>query len=134
MPGRSIFIALAAVSLAACTASTDSGAVVVNEDSVLTVDWTVDSTTDPVACADEGADSIDIVVETPGGAPVVEVSDVCEAGQSRIRLAPGDYAGDAVLQDSAGHTITTAVDLGPIRLFGGDDLVVDVDFPRDSFF
>lgn len=108
--------------------------VVVTGSSTLTVTWTVDGTSDPGACDAEGADTIDVVVESASGALMSEVVDDCRAGITHVSLPPGDYRADAALLDSAGHEITTRVDLGPMTLFGSDDLVVDADFPPDSFF
>jgi len=112
----------------------DSPAVIVSGDGLLTVNWTVDGTTDPVACSVEGADAIDIQVTTPGGALVAEANDDCRAGTTSVELAPGSYFADAVMLDRASHTITSTVDLGGFRILGDDELVLEADFPADSFF
>jgi hypothetical protein len=134
---RSIF-ALVAVALAAplagCTVSPEPETIVVAPGSRLTVTWTVHGSSDPGACVAEGADAIDIVVRTAGGAFVAETTAACEDSATSIDLEPGAYGADAVLLDSAGHAITTAVDLGRVTLHGDDELVVDADFPADSFY
>lgn len=128
-----VFFGLIPVS--GCSVSSgEPDTVVVAGSSTLTVTWTVDGTDDPRACAAEGADSIDVVVASPSGALVSEVVDDCQAGITHVSLPPGDYRADAALLDAAGHEITTRVALGPMTLYGNDDLVVDADFPSDSFY
>lgn len=51
-----------------------------------------------------------------------------------VPVAPGRYDADAVLLDSGGDTMTTAVALGPITLYGNDELILGADFPPDSFY
>jgi hypothetical protein len=118
----------------ACAVSNEPETVVVAAGSQLTVAWTIEGTSDPAACTAEGAAAIDIVVRTTGGVFVAEATAACEAAVTSIDLGAGAYVADAVLLDSAGHTITTAVDLGAVTLHGDDELVVDADFPADSFY
>jgi hypothetical protein len=132
---KKLVVLLGLVSPACFVESSEPDTVVVSSgDGVLTVTWTVDGTSNPSECAFQGADSIDIIVTTPSGAQMTEVSDACEAAATSIDLPPGTYDADAVLLDSAGHTITTAVDLGRFTIYGDDELVVDADFPEDSFY
>jgi hypothetical protein len=128
-------VLLLGLAASACVVdSSEPDTVVVSGDGVLTVTWTVDGTSNPSECAFQGADSIDIIVTTPSGAQMTEVSDACEAAATSIDLPPGTYDADAVLLDAAGHTITTAVDLGRFTIYADDELVVDADFPEDSFY
>jgi len=122
------------VPVSSCAVSSEPETVVDSGDSVLTVRWTVDGTSDPHACAAEGADAIDVVVQAPNGEVVAEAVESCERAATHVALAPGHYDADAVLLDPAGHTITTPVELGPITLYGSDELIVDADFPPDSFY
>ena len=119
--------------LAGCVVA-DPQPIAVRGDGLLTVEWTVHGTADPHECASEGADAIDILVTTPGGASVAEATDDCRASTTIIELPPGSYYADAVLLDSAGHSITSAADLGGFHIYGDDELVVQADFPLDSFF
>lgn len=107
---------------------------VVVTDGTLTVDWTVDGRTDPDECAQGDAASIDIVVQTIGGARVGEFEDDCEVFETSIDLAPGDYVANAVLLDADGRERTTAVDMEPFTIAGDDELVVPIDFPARSFY
>jgi hypothetical protein len=120
--------------VSSCAVSSEPETVVVSGESVLTVRWTVDGSSDPRACAAEGADAIDLVVETPSGLSVAEAVEGCELSETHIALAPGRYEASAVLLDAGGHTITTAVELGPITIYENDELIVDADFPPDSFY
>ena len=101
---------------------------------LLVVDWSISGLQDPAACRQSDADVINIAVETTDGVPLGEFEDVCEAFPTSIELEPGDYFGDAVLLAPSGAARTTPVDLGLVRIFGDDELVVPVDFPSDSFY
>jgi hypothetical protein len=127
---------IAAVGLAqgCVVGSSEPDTVVVSGDGTLTVTWTVAGTSNPDECAFEGADSIDIRVQTTSGASVADANEVCEAGAASVDLPPGGYVADAVLLDAAGHVITTSVNLGHFTIRGDDELVVDTDFPSDSFY
>jgi hypothetical protein len=114
--------------------SSEPNTVVVSGDGLLTVTWTVAGTSDPSECAFQGADAIDIVVQTTGGSVIAEVTDDCEEGVTSISLPPGTYYADAVLLDRAGRTITTPADLGRFTLYGDDELILDADFPGGSFY
>ena len=96
---------------------------------VLVVDWSISGAQDPAFCRQSDADVISVVIDGEG-----EFEDVCESFQTSIELLPGSYTGDAVLLDPSGDARTTAVDLGPIEIFGNDELVVPIDFPPDAFY
>lgn len=128
-------LALACVPLSGCIVDSDPDPVVVTRGyGLLTVFWTVEGTDDPAMCGFEGADTIDIFVERASGGTAAHVSDLCEAFETSVELRPGGYFADAVLLDVAGRPITTTVDLGYFDIFGGDELIVDADFPPSSFF
>jgi hypothetical protein len=132
-------IALAVLALLlvpACFVESDHGhaAPPVVSDGTLTVDWTIDGNTDPAECMQGDAASIDIVVETLSGRRVDEFEDDCEAFETSVDLAPGDYVANAVLLDPDGQDRTTAVDMEPFTIYGDDELVVPVDFPARSFY
>ncbi len=114
--------------------SSEPQTVGVSGDGLLTVTWTVDGTTDPSECAFQGADAIDVVVQATDGTIVAQVTDDCEEAVTRVSLTPGTYYADAVLLDGAGRTITTPADLGRFDIYGGDELILDADFPADAFY
>jgi hypothetical protein len=126
---------VASLSLTGCIIDDDPDPVIVTRGyGLLTVTWTVDGTDDPAICAFEGADAIDIFVERSSGGMAAHVTDVCEAFITSVELRPGSYFADALLTDPVGSPITTAVDLGYFDIYGGDELVIDADFPSDSFY
>jgi hypothetical protein len=96
------------------------------------VDWTLNDSKDPGQCAASGAQDLDVIVRN-GGVLIGDFVTSCEDFSESIRLGSGTYDVDAVLLDSAGNDRTTAVPIGPVQIFGGDQLVVPVNFPSDSF-
>jgi hypothetical protein len=131
---RAVLLLAAALTLTSCVAEVESGPVVVVPTGLLTVDWSISGYQDPGDCRRSDADVINVALETSDGFFVGEFTDVCEAFRTSIELESGDYYGDAVLLDPFGAQRTTAVDLGLVRIFGDDELVVPVDFPSDSFY
>jgi hypothetical protein len=112
----------------------DDRPVVVVPTGVLVVDWSISGLQDPAACRQNDAAVIRVTLETADGVPLGEFEDDCEAFETSIELEPDDYYGDAVLSAPSGAARTTPVDLGLVRIFGDDELVVPVDFPSDSFY
>jgi hypothetical protein len=98
----------------------------------LVVDWTVDGSKDPAACADFGVDSVDIVVLTRRGELVDELQPYCERFAATVDLVPGAYSIEATLQDADGVLITTTVQANA-RVYDLESTVTPVDFPADSF-
>jgi hypothetical protein len=99
---------------------------------VLVVDWTVSGTKDPAECDASGARDIDVTVSS-GGAVVADVLSDCRNFSESITLGPGNYAVDAVMLDAGGNDRTTMLSLGPVTLFGGDQVVLPINFPTSSF-
>lgn len=128
-------LALACVPLTGCIVESDPGPPVVSRGyGLLTVIWTVEGTDDPALCGFVGADTIDIFVERANGGTEAHVSDLCEAFETSVELRPGGYFADAQLLDVGGHPITTIADLGYFDIYGGDELIIDADFPPSSFY
>jgi hypothetical protein len=125
---------LLALALPGCVAEVESRPVRVETTGLLTVDWSIGGQKDPAACRQSDTDVINIALETADGISLGEFEDVCEVFQTSIELEPGDYFGDALLLDPSGTERTTPVDLGLVRIYGDDELVVPVDFPSDSFY
>jgi hypothetical protein len=100
----------------------------------LTLRWMVDEAVDPNRCVLGRAATIDIAVNTTAGHVAGEFQAPCTSFATSISsLYPGDYVADALLLDSAGRPRTTVVDIRPFTVLERTDLVIDVDFPADSF-
>jgi hypothetical protein len=107
---------------------------VVVEPGRLIVRWLVTESNDPNLCVVAKVAAIDITVHTTSGEPAGEYQSSCENFATTISsLYPGNYVAEAVLIDSSGRPRTTIVDLRPFTIVDRTDLVIDVDFPADSF-
>ena len=128
---------VASIASTGCIVETGDSApppVVVVEPGRLTVRWMVDEAVDPNRCVLGRAAAIDIAVSTIAGRTAGEFQAPCTAFATTISsLYPGDYVADALLLDSAGRPRTTSVEIRPFTVIERTDLVIDVDFPADSF-
>jgi hypothetical protein len=107
---------------------------VIDPSARLTVRWTVDEAVDPNLCVMGRAAAIDITVNAPSGQLAGEFQGACTSFATTIsQLYPGNYGGQAVLIDSAGRDRTTTIDIRPFTVVARSELVIDVDFPADSF-
>ena len=104
-----------------------------NSSGSLTVDWTINNSTDPNQCNQSVAADIDLIVTTPNGATVDEVTQPCVDGVTTVALSPGVYGGNAALTDAAGTERTTWLSIDPFTIHSGSDLSISVDFPANSF-
>lgn len=132
---QSRVLRLTAASLA-CLALSSAGCIVTHYEpspaGVLSVAWTIQSSTSPARCAAIGADSIAIDVYEFGGRRILTDHEPCEAFVDNIGLDPGHYSLDITLVDIGDHAVTTTSSLDVfIRPDGETD--VDVDFPSSSF-
>jgi hypothetical protein len=134
--------AAAIVALAACAPAClftlddedDDDGVVYNDGGALIVDWTIEGSKDPALCDLSGAEAISIELHTTDGAYAGTYEQDCDVFGTSIGLYPDRYEGDAVLIDAGGTARTTPVFLAPFRIYGGDELIVPIDFPSDSFY
>jgi hypothetical protein len=129
-----------AMALPGCFVQTDDGApsppgpVVGVAQGALTVRWTVDEGTDPSSCTMGHVALFNIAVSTIDGGFVGEFEASCADFSTTIStLAPGRYVASAELQDTGSQPRTTATDLAPFTILANSNLIVDVDFPADSF-
>src|SRR5262245_44433603 len=129
---KAIFVCAAAASLFALGCGNNNDVFLV-PNGTLVVDWTVATTKDPNACVANDATTIDIVLTTTTGVFVGEFQQDCEAFATSISLAVGNYTGTAQLLDSRGAPRTTSIDIGAFSIFGGDQVVLPINFPRASF-
>jgi hypothetical protein len=118
----------------ACVVDDSGPDVIVVGDGLVTVDFTIDGATDARDCALSGADSIDVVITTSDGLVAGESRDACGAFTTSVDVAPGSYYGDATLLDRSGRAVTTTVDLGHFFVHRDTEVIVDADFPADSFY
>jgi hypothetical protein len=100
----------------------------------LTMRWTVDQSVDPNLCTLGQVVAMEIRVSTTAGELVGEFRAPCTAFVATISaLSPGDYVADAVLVDAAGEPRTTVIAIHPFAVLERSELVIDVDFPAESF-
>jgi hypothetical protein len=94
----------------------------------------VDEVTDPNVCIMGNAATFDVVLRTASGQFAGEFQASCTSfGTSISSLVPGDYTGSAMLLDSRGAPRTTSVYIQPFTIFENSNLVIDLDFPANSF-
>jgi hypothetical protein len=100
----------------------------------LTLRWSVDEVTDPNVCLMGNAATFDVILRTTAGQFVGEFQASCTSfGTTISSLVPGDYTGSAMLLDSSGQPRTTSVYIQTFTIFDNSNLVVDLDFPANSF-
>lgn len=100
----------------------------------LTLRWTVDATIDSNVCIMGQASMIDIVLSPTDGQPSGEYQAACSDFATNVsELRSGEYVGTARLIDPGGQARTTTLQLNPFVITSGSRLVIDVDFPANSF-
>jgi hypothetical protein len=100
----------------------------------LTLRWTVESRTDPNLCVLGRASTFDVILTTTAGQFAGEFQAGCGAFATTVSsLAPGGYSGSALLLDSSGRERTTAISINGFTILENTNLVIDLDFPADSF-
>ena len=100
----------------------------------LTVRWTVESRTDPNLCVLGNASVLDVILTTTAGQFAGEFQASCSAFATTISsLAPGGYYGSAQLLDGGGRPRTTSIAINAFSILENSNLVIDLDFPADSF-
>jgi hypothetical protein len=99
----------------------------------LTVDWTIENGKSASTCRVAGVDRIAIDVYDDDSSWHNEYLANCEDFATSIDLDSGHYSGTAVLLDYDGNETTTTIDLGPMRIYSDEELIVPIEFPADSF-
>lgn len=125
------------VAAAALLGAQLTGCFIVTEDDdprlgTLTVEWSIEGSIDPIDCDVFGADRAELLIFA-GRDLVADFAPVCEAFAISIDLEEGLYDGELTLLDSFGDPITFVEDLPALDIYGGEELVVTVDFPAGSF-
>ncbi len=98
----------------------------------LTLRWTIDGISDPLDCVDFDVDRLELRLYE-GGDLLDEAEPFCEDFSTTIELLDGVYDGEATLVDSFDRAATFTEPLDDIDIIAGTELVIDVDFPIDSF-
>jgi hypothetical protein len=120
-------------SVAACSSNSTAAPAPPPVEGTLTVDWTIDGSTDPDKCNQSAVTTIDIVVTRDDGSPAGTFQQACPTFATSIPLAQGSYTARATLLDGNGVARTTSVAINPFTLAGNDELRVPIDFPANSF-
>lgn len=120
----------------ACVIKTDDPDPVYVEEGngLLTVEWTLDGTTDPDECDATDSDVINVFITDGGGRVVDDFVESCDRFATSVELLPGSYRAEAVLLDPSGRERTTTVGMGTFEIYGDDELILDIDFPPSSFY
>lgn len=133
--------AVAALGAAACTVTTDPGVTTVDptlppsaSGGTLRVDWTINGSTDPNACTQSAATTLEFSVITAQGTPPAIYQQSCGTFATSIPLSPGSYSGTAVLLDAAQNPRTTTIEVQPFTIRANEELRIPIDFPSSSFF
>lgn len=132
-----LFAAALGLSGAGCTAQASVGTepaprVVVAPVGTLTVRWAIAGAVDPGACAFYRADLFELVIFNPDGSVHAQLTAPCENFAVSHDLAEDTYNADATLIDVNDNPVTVTEPLDNLDIIGGQELVVDIDFPTRS--
>ncbi|MGZ3421893.1 MAG: hypothetical protein ACXWUG_11165 [Polyangiales bacterium] len=118
-----------------CTANADvtAGDVPPRTGSV-TVRWSVDGSFDPAACDAFAAFDARIDVYDESGQPVFTQFTDCRAFSATIDLFPARYSARIEMVDSRQQARSTSIPISSFTIIADTNLVLDTDFPRNSFF
>lgn len=89
--------------------------------------WTIGNRIDPNACYALGADAMELVLYSGGGA-TAPILAPCEAFAMSVELAPGTYNADATLVRGGGTAVTATLQLDNLVIVPGTTLTSDTDF------
>jgi hypothetical protein len=99
----------------------------------LTVESSIDGYVDPVDCEINRVDFLELVIYDVAGYPILETNSQCAAFGASIDLVDGVYGLDATLVDFSDRAATTTLRLDNLNVYGGQELIVPIDFPARSF-
>jgi hypothetical protein len=134
MTKLSSFGALAALAMNGCFISTNDNGPVSSSAGALTMRWTVDQDTNPNLCVLAAADQASLRLYTSDGLFAGEYVASCADFETTVSgLEPGGYSAAIDLRDGAGTPRTTQINVDPFNVRPNTTLVIDVDFPADSF-
>jgi hypothetical protein len=99
----------------------------------LTVAYTIVGQTDPGYCSYYSVSDAELVVYSPAGSVIDDLVMPCDAFQVSTDLYPGTYNADVTLLDSLNRPRSITKPLYDIRVVADTEVVIDVDFPPNSF-
>jgi hypothetical protein len=100
----------------------------------LTLQWTIDSQVSPGSCDIGGATTLHIQLTTTAGIFAGEfVADCAQFATTIPSLAADGYTATVELEDPSGAPRTTSIQIDPFTILVDSTLIVDIDFPPDSF-
>jgi hypothetical protein len=99
-----------------------------------TFQWSLQERFVPADCYAWAASAMEVVVYDAHGVYVEGTSASCTAFAATTALAAGWYSATLQLADDAGRPVSTALDTGPFAVSAGADVLIDTDFPADSFY
>jgi hypothetical protein len=103
-----------------------------DDEGTLTVEWTVDDSTDSDACFDFDGRDLELIVYDSRDDVAADLRAPCDEFEVAIDLPDGSYGIDATLLDRSGRAVTTTLALDDIDVFAGEETVIPIDFPVDS--
>jgi hypothetical protein len=107
---------------------------VVTPTGTLALQWTIDGQVSPGSCDIGGATTLHIQLTTTSGAFAGEFEADCAQFATTIpSLAADGYTSTAELQDASGALRTTSIQITPFTIVSDSTLVINIDFPPDSF-
>jgi len=99
----------------------------------MTVAYTIEGTTDPDLCDAYNVGDAELVVYTLAGSVITKQYQPCVDFQVGAVLFPGTYDADLTMVDRANGARSITKPLNAIDIIADTDVVIDVDFPPDSF-
>ncbi len=99
----------------------------------LTLQWTLSGRREPLDCGGLGIDRFQVNLVAPGLGNVEPWQAPCDAFQLTVDLAPGSYAGEAVMVDRLDRPVTLDVPVEQVEVIAGREVLVAIDFPMAAF-
>ncbi len=124
------FFTLAMLLLGACMIMHDHGPYM----GTATFRWSIEESFDPTLCPIHRASAMQIELYDSRGAFLSQLEPPCTAFETTISLDEGWYWASMHLGDVSGRPVSTTANMGSFEIIGGTDILLDADFPVDSFY
>lgn len=113
------------------------GCVIVTEDpdptGTLTVNWTIDGTTHPLACDAHRVSYAQIVISAPDGEVEASLSPPCTAFATSVGLYAGWHRMAMTMMDAYGRPVSTTV-TASVDVWRNRTATLWAEFPATSFY